>query len=433
MPACGYFQDILVSAAGDEGTSVSEPKADAMNDRFADGPLTGLRVLDLTAVIMGPYATRIFADLGADVIRIEQPGGDPQRHYRPQRNTGMSGASMTLMRNKRSLVLDLKTEAGREAVRRVLKKMDVFVHNLRPATIKRLGLAYEDVRALNPDIIYCAAVGFGSRGPYAERPAYDDLIQAGSGIAGLQGAITGEPTYVSTVVCDKLSGQAVAWAVMAALVQRERGGGGQAVEVPMLEASIDFVFVEHLYNNTLWPDDPVVPWGYPRLLSANRKPYRTKDGHVCLMPYSDDNWAHFFDYIGRPELKGDERYARLQNRPRHYEFLYALVSEAAPQKTNQEWMDFCEAHDIPCLPVRKLQDIETDPHVRAVELIQIVDHPSEGKYRMVRNPVTFGGRYLGVRRHAPRLGQDSIAVLAESGFTPQEIDALLAAGVTESS
>lgn len=181
-----------------------------MSETFADGPLSGLRVLDLTAVIMGPFATRILADLGAEVIRIEPPGGDPQRHYQPQRSPGMSGASMNLMRNKRSLVLDLKAEAGRAVVRRLLTSMDVFVHNLRPATIKRLGLDYDSVRAINARIIYCSAVGFGSNGPYAERPAYDDLIQAGSGIAGLQGHISGEPAYVSTVMCDKLCGQTIA-------------------------------------------------------------------------------------------------------------------------------------------------------------------------------------------------------------------------------
>lgn len=402
-----------------------------MTENFADGPLSGLRVLDLTSVIMGPYATRIMADLGAEVIRIEQPGGDPQRHYQPARSPGMSGASMNLMRNKRSLVLDLKSEAGRAAVRRVLKSMDVFVHNLRPGTIKRLGLAYEDVRAIKPDIIYCSAAGFGSEGPYAERPAYDDLIQAGSGIAGLQGYASGEPAYVSTVVCDKLCGQTIAWAVMAALVQRARGGGGQSVEVPMLETSVDFVFVEHLYNNTFWPDEPGASWGYPRLLSANRKPYRTRDGHICLMPYSDRNWADFFDYIGQPDLKHDERYAELKNRPTNYEFLYSLVEKAALEKTNVEWVAFCDQKDIPCMPVRRLEDIENDPHVQAVDLIQIVDHPTEGKYRTVRNPVSFDGRHLGIRRHAPRLGQDSVAVLADAGFSKAEIDELLEGGVTE--
>ncbi len=402
-----------------------------MTENFADGPLSGLRVLDLTSVIMGPYATRIMADLGAEVIRIEQPGGDPQRHYQPARSPGMSGAAMNLMRNKRSLVLDLKTEAGRAAVRRVLKSMDVFVHNLRPGTIKRLGLAYEDVCAIKPDIIYCSAAGFGSEGPYAERPAYDDLIQAGSGIAGLQGYASGEPAYVATVVCDKLCGQTIAWAVMAALVQRARGGGGQSVEVPMLETSVDFVFVEHLYNNTFWPDEPGASWGYPRLLSANRKPYRTRDGHICLMPYSDRNWADFFDYIGQPDLKHDERYAELKNRPTNYEYLYSLVEKAALEKTNAEWVAFCDQKDIPCMPIRRLEDIQNDPHVQAVDLIQIVDHPTEGKYRTVRNPVSFAGRHLGIRRHAPRLGQDSVAVLADAGFSKAEIDELLEGGVTE--
>jgi crotonobetainyl-CoA:carnitine CoA-transferase CaiB-like acyl-CoA transferase len=397
---------------------------------FSAGPLSGIRVLDLSSVIMGPFATRIMADLGADVIRVEQPGGDMQRYYKPSRTPGMAGAILTLMRNKRSIALDLKKPAGKRALARIIKGVDVLVHNLRPKTITDLGFDYDSVRSLNPDIIYCAATGFGSTGPYAERPAYDDLIQAGSGIAALEGALTGVPKYVANVFCDKLCGQTIAWAVMAALVQRASGGGGQRVEVPMLETSVDFVLVEHLYNNTLWPDEPGVKWGYPRLLTEYRRPYRSKDGYVCLMPYSDRNWADFFDLIGRPELKADERYAKLSNRPRQYDFLYSLVAEAAPMKTNEEWVDYCDARGIPCLPVRELADLEKDPHLKAVELIQVADHPTEGKYRTVRPPVSFGGRFSAIRRHAPHCGQDSADVLAEAGCTQDEIEALLKDGVT---
>ena len=262
-----------------------------MSTTFADGPLTGIRILDLTSVIMGPFATHILADLGADVIKIESPEGDSVRHYQPARHPGMSGVFLNLHRNKRSVVLDLKQDAARAALNRLIETADVFVHNLRPKTIERLGYGYDAVRAIKPDIVYCGAYGFSAKGPYGDKAAYDDLIQAGSGVAALIGEVHGEPAYVPTVICDKLAGQAIAYAVLAALFQRSRGGGGQAIEVPMLETTVEFNLVEHMSGFGFEP--PRSRPGFPRLMDRSRKPYRTQDGYACILPYSDRNWLDF--------------------------------------------------------------------------------------------------------------------------------------------
>jgi crotonobetainyl-CoA:carnitine CoA-transferase CaiB-like acyl-CoA transferase len=248
----------------------------------ADGPLGGVRILDLTSVVMGPFATHILADLGADVIKIEAPEGDSLRGYKPQRGTTMSGQILNLHRNKRSIVLDLKTAEGREALDRLIATADVFLHAIRPKAIERLGYPYERVRALRPDIVYCGAYGFGAKGPYADKAAYDDLIQAGSGVVALTAAVSGTPAYVPTVICDKLAGQAIAYSILAALFHRQRGGGGQAIEVPMLETTIEFNLVEHFSGFAFEP--PLSRAGFARVMSPERRPYRTKDGYACILP-----------------------------------------------------------------------------------------------------------------------------------------------------
>lgn len=395
---------------------------------FQYGPLTGIRVLDLTGVIMGPYATHILADLGADVIKVESPEGDSTRNYKPLRHDGMSGSFLNLHRNKRGLLLDLKQEAGRKALRRLIETADVFVHNMRPKAIAKLGFAYEQVKAIKPDIVYCGAYGFSAKGPYGEKAAYDDLIQAGSGIAGLFGQVQGAPAYVPTVICDKLAGQAIAWSILAALVQKMRGGGGQSIEVPMLETSIEFTMVEHWGGGAFEP--PLSPVGFVRLLSQRRKPYRTKDGHACILPYSDSNWRDFFDFVGRPEFKEDERFKRLASRVQHVEILYGLIEEMAPNHTSAEWVAFCDAKSIPCMPVLYVNELHNDPHVQAVGLFGKAEHPSEGLYRTVRSPVSFSGAPFQIRHHAPRLGEHSVQVLREAGYSVAEIEALVGTGIT---
>jgi len=390
---------------------------------FADGPLTGVRVLDLTTVIMGPFATHILADLGADVIKIESPEGDSLRHYEPLRSPGMSGNVLNLHRNKRSIVLDLKRPECRAALDRLIERADVFVHNLRANAIGRLGYDYERVRTINSNIVYCGAYGFGAKGPYADKPAYDDLIQAGSGVAALFGQVHGEPAYVPTVICDKLAGQAIAYSVMAALYQVARGGGGQAIEVPMLETTIEFNLAEHMFGAAFVP--PLSRPGFTRLLTRSRKPYRTQDGYACILPYSDQNWRDFYEFTGRVEFKSDARFKRLSDRVQNISVLYQMLEEEAVKHTTQEWMRFCDRVNIPCMPVLSLDNVADDPHVKAVELFSTAEHPSEGRYRMVRRPVSFSRAPFRVRRHAPRLGEHTRSVLEEAGLSAQEIDRII--------
>jgi crotonobetainyl-CoA:carnitine CoA-transferase CaiB-like acyl-CoA transferase len=387
------------------------------------GPLDGVRVIDLTTVIMGPFATHIFADLGADVIKVESPDGDSLRAYMPQRHHAMSGSFLNLNRNKRSVCLNLKTPSGREVLDRLLAEADVFVHNLRPATIGRLGYEYERVRSLNSKIIYCAAQGFGSDGPYADKAAYDDIIQAGSGLAALFAAVAGSPAYAPTVICDKLAGQAIAYAVMAALFQRERGGAGQAIEVPMFETAIEFNLIEHMAGFAFQP--PLGPPGFARLLSPQRKPYRTQDGYICILPYSDRNWLDFYDFTGRHEVRDDPRFATLAERVQHIDVLYRIVEQEAARRTTAEWVAFCDAKSIPCMPVTALADLPEDPHLAAVGLFQDEVHPTEGPYRAIQRPVAYSNCPFEIRRHAPRLGEHTAEVLAELGFSNIEVAEIL--------
>jgi crotonobetainyl-CoA:carnitine CoA-transferase CaiB-like acyl-CoA transferase len=399
-------------------TSTSTPSRS-----FADGPLTGVRVLDLTSVIMGPFATHILADMGADVIKIESPEGDSLRHYEPQRHPGMAGNILNLHRNKRGIVLDLKRAEGRHALNRLIETADAFVHNLRPKAIAGLGYAYEQVREIKPDIVYCGAYGFGAKGPYRDKPAYDDLIQAGSGITALFGEVHGEPAYVPTVICDKLAGQAIAYAMLGALFQRARGGGGQAIEVPMLETTIELALAEHMFGFAFVP--ALSPPGFKRLMSRARKPYRTLDGYACILPYSDRNWQDFYAFTGRTEFSDDARFRTLSDRVHSIDVLYSMVEEEAAKRPTQEWVKFCDRANIPCMPVLSLKDLPDDPHVKAVGLFGEAEHPTEGRYRTVRSPVSFSAAPFRVRRHAPRLGEHTAEVLREAGLPAAEIEAVL--------
>jgi len=383
---------------------------------FKDGPLAGIRVVDLTSVIMGPFATHVMADMGADVIKVESPEGDSFRTYRPNRNEGMSGGFVHLNRNKRGLVLDLKLERDHTVLEKLIETADVLVHSLRPKAAQKLKLSYADVRSINPDIVYCGAYGFGEDGPYRDKAAYDDIIQAGSGLASLHMDARGEPAYMPTVLCDKLSGQAMAYSVLAALLQRERGGGGQAIEVPMFETTAEFAFIEHLVGFAFEP--PLGPPEYKRVVSAMRKPFRTKDGYMCLLPYSDRNWRDFFQFVGRADLAEDARFEKLVERVAHIEYLYGVIEQEAPKHTNQEWTAFCDEVSIPCMPVLALADLPQDRHMISVGMFEVAEHPTEGPYKAIRRPVKFSGSRFRIRRHAPRLGQHNDEVMSELSADP---------------
>jgi len=392
------------------------------------GPLEGVRVLDLTTVVMGPYATQILADFGADVIKIEPPDGDVMRYAWPFRNKGMGHIFLNANRNKRSVVLDLKRDAARDAALALAKTADVLVYNIRPQAMARLRLSYEDVRAVNPRLIYVGAFGYSQRGPYAAKAAYDDLIQGAAGLPWLlkeQGAET--PRYAPVIIADRSVGQQVASAVSAALYRREKTGVGQRVDVPMFEHLLQVVLGEHLGGYTFEPQlgEP----GYARMLAKDRRPYRTKDGYVCALIYNDKQWAAFLALIGQPDLmRTDPRFATQEARSQNYDLAYAMVADEMTRRTTAEWIKALEAADIPVQRMNSLTDIVNDPHLAAIGYFRVIDHPSEGSIKSMAVPSEWSESKPEYRRHAPRLGEHTREVLCEAGYTDAAIEAMIASG-----
>lgn len=373
--------------------------------------LSGVRVLDLTSVLMGPFATQILGDLGADVIKVESPEGDIVRRYEPARSPGMPGIFLNLHRNKRSIVLDLKTPEGAATLKRMIATADVLVHNIRGKAMERLGFGPDAVCAMNPRLIYCVANGFRQDGPYADKAAYDDVIQAGAGLTELIGRVSGSPEYVPTALCDKVAGMAIAWSVLAALYHRERTGEGQAIEVPMFETNVAFNLVEHMAGWSFAP--PVNDTGFARYMTRNRRPYRTRDGHVCILPYTEKNWQDFFAGIGREEVLQDPRFNDFTNRIENIDALYGILADCALEKTTEEWVAYCDGISIPSMAVKRFEDMWEDPHLQKVGFFEEKEHPSEGRYNNIAMPVKFSRGSTDLRRPAPRLGEHGAEILAE--------------------
>ena len=369
------------------------------------GPLAGIKIVDLTTVVLGPLATQILGDLGADVIKIEAPEGDIMRYAGPARHRDMGHVFLNLNRNKRSLCIDLKRPEAAQVLLALVRQADVLMHNMRPQAMARLGFAYEKLRDINPRLVYCSAHGYGQEGPLADRPAFDDIIQGASGFVALEEATGGEARFVPTLVGDKTVGLTMVYAVMAALLQRERSGEGQAVEVPMLETMTAFLMAEHMGGLTF--DPPLGPPGYSRMLAPDRRPHRTADGHICILPYTDRHWRDFFRVAGRPELAEDPRLADAPTRSRHVAELYALIADCVRTNTTAFWLGKLKAADIPCGPINPLAELPADEQLAAVDFFPIYDHPSEGRIRTVRPPVRFGTADCALRRPAPRLGEHS--------------------------
>jgi crotonobetainyl-CoA:carnitine CoA-transferase CaiB-like acyl-CoA transferase len=390
--------------------------------------LDGIRVVELTTVVLGPWAAQMLGDMGAEVVKIETPAGDIMRETGPRRHAGMAALFLATNRNKRSVVLDLTQEAGREALFRIVGTADVFLHNLRPRVAAKLGLEYERFRERFPRLIYCATYGFRREGPLADKPAYDDIIQAASGLCDLLDATVGEPRYVPTVIGDKTTAYNVVAAVLAALVHRERGGGGQAIEVPMFECLVDYVMVEHLYGACFEP--PIDRMGYQRILNTERRPYPTKDGHLAVMPYTDENWRAVFTLGGRPELAEDPRFATLRRRVENTDALYAALAEIIATRTTDEWQRLLDEANVPVMPVRSKEMLLDDAQLAAGGFWRLVEHPTEGRLRMTDPPIRFSGSPSTIRRMPPALGEHSAEVLAEAGYAPAEIEALFAAGAS---
>jgi crotonobetainyl-CoA:carnitine CoA-transferase CaiB-like acyl-CoA transferase len=393
------------------------------------GPLEGVRILDLSTVILGPWAAQTLGDMGADVIKVETPSGDTTRQLGPQRHANMASLFLGSNRNKRSIVLDLQQQEGRATLLRLAQTADVLLHNFRPRVVEKLGLDYEVFAAVNPELIYCATYGFRKAGPYRDKPAYDDVIQAACGTADLQRVVAGEPRYLPTIVADKTTSMAVVQAILAALFHRERHGGGQAIEVPMFETLVSFVMVEHLYGASFEP--AIGKTGYERLLNPHRKPYQTKDGYLAVLPYTDDNWKVFFILAGRHDLLADERFQTLASRLAHIEELYGLLAEIVATRTSAEWQEALDQANVPVMVVNTPDTLLEDPQLAASEFWKFVDHPTEGRLRMSDPPITFSKTPCSIRRLQPRLGEHSLEVLKETGFRQDEIEALHAAGVTK--
>jgi crotonobetainyl-CoA:carnitine CoA-transferase CaiB-like acyl-CoA transferase len=392
------------------------------------GALSGVKILELTSVVLGPWAVQILADMGAEVIKVEAPFGDSNRQLGAYRNKGMAALYLSNNRNKRSLVLDLKQDSAREALLAIAKECDVFVHNNRPQVMTKLNLEYEDIKAVKPDIVYCGTYGYSKHGPYGQKGALDDSIQAASGIANLNELVLGEPRYLPTVVADKTTAITVVYAILAALFHRERTGIGQEIEVPMFETMVSFVMAEHLWGETFEP--PLGKAGYTRLMSHHRKPYKTKDGYIAVLPYMNDHWKVFCERAGREDLIEDERFKDLSSRVTNIDETYSETGKILATKTTQEWLDLFSDTRVPVIVVNSLEDLFTDPHLEAVGFWTLFEHPSEGLLKLPGFPARFSETPASIRRHPPKLGEHSIEILKEAGLEEEAIQTMLDSGAT---
>jgi crotonobetainyl-CoA:carnitine CoA-transferase CaiB-like acyl-CoA transferase len=378
-----------------------------------NGPLHGLTVLDLSSVILGPMTGQYLGDMGADVIKVEGPEGDVTRSIGPRRHEGMGALYLANNRNKRSVVLDLKTEAGRAALLQLAARSDVLLHSIRSEAAARLGLSYASLSAVNPRLIYCHVRGFEDDGPYGGRPAYDDIIQALSGLAMLQKIAAGEPRYVPSIIADKVTAVHAAYAIMLALFHRERTGLGQDVGVSMLETMVAFNAHEHLGGAVFEPT--LGRMGYEPIRQGMRRPFATRDGHICFLPYNDPHWLRFFQLIDRPDLAADPMFSTMRGRQANLGAVWAEVRTLLAQRSSAEWLALLAPTDIPHAVLNDLEDLLDDPHLVATGFWQMFEHESEGAMRLPSNPIALSASPPSIRRLPPRLGEHTEEVLGGLG------------------
>ncbi|MFC9925879.1 CaiB/BaiF CoA transferase family protein [Streptomyces sp. NPDC127190] len=377
------------------------------------GMLSGVRVVELGSVIMVPYAAQQLGDLGADVIKVEPPTGDMTRYYPPARHPGMGGVGLNLNRNKRSAVIDLKAPSGRDALLALIRTADVFLTNVRPQALARLRLGYEELRAVNPGVVYVNAQGFRSDSPLGTHAAYDDIIQAVSGLVWLNEQAGGEPRFVPSLIADKVCGLQISQSVLAALLHRARGGSGQHIEVPMADTMLAFNLVEHLAGAVMDGE-----FGAPRSVSRTRRAQRTADGWMCVLPHSDRNWRDLCTFAGRPGLVADPRFADRASRARNADAMYPVLEEMTLTRTCAEWQEFCDGAGIPASPVHSLESAVATAYAREGGLLAEAEHPTEGTYRSIARPVRYSADPVPALRPCPALGEHTDEVLREAGFDP---------------
>jgi len=396
---------------------------------MAGGPLEGVSIIDLTSVVVGPLATQILADHGAEVIKVETKSGDLVRNMNGKSVTpGMGAKFLHLNRNKRSIVLDLKHPDGHAALLKLLAKADVMIWNVRPPAMARLKLSYEDVRKVNPGIIYCGMFGFGQDGRYREKPAYDTIIQGSAGMAAIHHRAGGEPRFVPMVVADKTVGLIAVQMIAMALYRKAKTGKGCSIEIPMFENFVKFVLEEHMYLKTF--DPPLGETGDPRLLDPMNKPIPTKDGWICISANTNDQAFAFFDAVGRPELKTDLRFNSVQARFANVADYFDVRIKALQGRTTAEWLKIFDEGDVPAMPYHTLDSVLEDPHLTDIGYFETRDHPTEGRTRVMRLPNKWS---CGVREGwspAPKLGQQSVEILREAGLSDEDIQKLIDAGAT---
>lgn len=395
-------------------------------------PLEGIKIVDLTSAVVGPYATQILADYGAEVVKLEQKDGDIIRWIAGRSpNPGMSGKFLHLNRNKRGLSVDLKQPAGKVILGKLIAGCDIFLHNMRTDAIERLGFDYPRALTYNPNLIYCGVVGFGQSGPYRARPAYDSILQGGTGLASLFAANGGEPRYVPFVVVDRVAGLMVVHTLMAALLARSQDPGPRQIEIPMFENFAALVMSEHLAGSTFMP--PLSPPGDLRLLDANAKPVQTADGYICVTTNTNAQVAAMFDAFGMPDLKADARFNSASARIEHIKEFFELRARVINTDTTANWLRRLMEYDVPVMQAHTLESLMDDEHIRAVNLLKNVEHPTEGKIYEIGIPTKMTGFTPSVRRQAPWIGRDTREVLSELGYGLDEIDRLEREGVVFSS
>jgi len=394
------------------------------------GPLEDVKVIDMTTVLMGPYATQMLGDYGADVIKVESLDGDVTRLIGPSRHAGMGPVFLNTNRSKRSIALDLKKPAGRDAVLRLIASADVLVYNVRPQAMVRLQLGYDVVSEVNPRLIYAGVFGFGQDGPYAAKPAYDDLIQGATALPALM-AQTGDgvPRYVPNALVDRIVGLTAVGAICASLVHRDRTGRGQRVDIPMFETMAGFVMGDHMGGLTYEP--PLDKGGYARHLSRDRRPYKTSDGYISVIVYNDKQWERFFEATGRNDLRRDPKFATFAGRANNIDMVYAELARIFETKTTAEWTELLNKADVPVMPMHDLESILQDEHLVATDFFPVVDHPSEGRIRSMRVSAKWSETPTEPGRLAPRLNEHGPEILREAGFSPDEIAVLIRDGVTK--